>query len=162
MIILTLKNQVHLSESSLSIFFFPALKSIQPHLMAGTLLKLDVNPKLILWIVNFLVNHWRELPQVSFLSRQTRLLLRQNQGSRDTTNTCLSRQQFCRGKHTFVAKTVLVAVAANDMVNRCQKVCHQAALSSSRCITIGSPQGAVLSPIPFTLYADDCTGTDST
>ena len=35
----------------------------------------------------------RELPQVSFLSRQIFV----------TTNTCLSQQKFCQDKHTFVA-----------------------------------------------------------
>ena len=29
-------------------------------------------------------------------------------------------------------------------------------------ISTGSPQGTVLSPIPFTLYTNDCTGTDTT
>ena len=31
-----------------------------------------------------------------------------------------------------------------------------------RSISIGSPQGTVLSPIFFTLYANDCTGADIT
>ena len=29
-------------------------------------------------------------------------------------------------------------------------------------ISTGSPQGTVLSPIPFKLYTNDCTGTDTT
>ena len=76
------------------------------YLMASTHLKLDVNPRLILWIVDFLVNH-------------------------------------------------------------SQTVRHQAALSSSRSISTGSPQGTVLSPILFTLYTNAiqmtaCTGNDTT
>ena len=69
--------------------------------MASKILKLDVNPRLILWIVEFLVN-------------------------------------------------------------RSRTVRHQAVLSSSRSISTGCPQGTVLSPILFTLYANDCTGTDIT
>ena len=68
--------------------------------MASKLLKLNVNPRLILWIVDFLVN-------------------------------------------------------------RSQTVRHQASLSSSRSISTGSPQGSVLSPVLFTLYANDYTGTDT-
>ena len=66
---------------------------IQPHLMASKLSILDVNPRLILCIVDFLVN-------------------------------------------------------------RSQTVRHQAALSSSRSISTGSPQGTVISPVLFTLYTD--------
>ena len=85
----------------LFIDFSSAFNSIQPHLMASKLLKLDVNPRLILWIVDFLVN-------------------------------------------------------------RSQTVRHQAVLSSSRFISTGSPQGTVISPSLFTLYTNDCTGTDTT
>ena len=48
------------------------------------------------------------------------------------------------------------------LVSRSQTVRHQAALSSSRSIFIGSPQGTVLSPIFFTLYTNVCTDTDTT
>ena len=70
--------------------------------------------------------HWRELPQVSFLSRQifyhvfcsdknmlaaTKRLSRQNYVCRNkifvATNTCLSRQKFCRDKIMFVLRKVL-------------------------------------------------------
>ena len=61
------------------------------YLTASKLLKIDVNPRLILWIVDF-------------------------------------------------------------VVNRSQTVRRQAALSSSRSVSTGSPQGTVLSPILFTLY----------
>ena len=40
----------------LFIDFSSTFNTIQPHLMASKLLKLDLNPRLILWIVNFLVN----------------------------------------------------------------------------------------------------------
>ena len=85
----------------LFIDFSYASNSIQPHLMASKILKLDVNPRLILWIVDFLVS-------------------------------------------------------------RSQTVRHQAALSSSRSISTGSPQGTVLSPILSTVYTNDCTGTGTT
>ena len=52
--ILILKKQVHLSE--LLIGFSSGFNTIQPHLMASKLLKFNVNPRLILWIVNFLVS----------------------------------------------------------------------------------------------------------
>ena len=45
--------------SFVRIFFIDfsyAINTTQPHLMASKLLKLDVNPRLILWIVGFLVN----------------------------------------------------------------------------------------------------------
>jgi hypothetical protein len=84
----------------LFIDFSSAFNTIQPHLLASKLLSLDVNPKLILWIVDFLVN-------------------------------------------------------------RSQTVCFQQALSSSRTTCVGSPQGTVLSPVIFTLYTNDCCGTDS-
>ena len=47
------------------------------------------------------------------------------------------------------------------LVNRSRTVRHRAALSSSRSIYTGSPQGTVLSPILFALYTNDCTGTDT-
>ena len=40
----------------LFIRFYSAFNTIQPHLMASKPLKLDINPRLILWIVDFLVN----------------------------------------------------------------------------------------------------------
>ena len=85
----------------LFIDFSSAFNTIQPHLMASKLLKLDVNSRLIFWIVDFLVS-------------------------------------------------------------RSQTDHHQAALLSSRFISTGSPQGTVLSPILFTIYTNDCTGTDTT
>ena len=85
----------------LFINFSSAFNTIQPHLMASKILKLDVNSRLILWIVDFLVS-------------------------------------------------------------RSQTVRHQAALLSSRFISTGSPQGIVLSPILFTIYTNNCTGTDRT
>ena len=59
------------------------------------------------------IYHWRERPQVSFLSRQ-------KYACRDKTflvaKVCLSRQNYvCRSKHVFVAtKLILVAAPAND------------------------------------------------
>ena len=80
--------------------FFFVFSTIQPHLMARTLLKRNINPRLILRIVDF-------------------------------------------------------------FLNRSQTTRFQAALSSSRSISYGSPQGGNLSPILFTLCANDCSGTDS-
>ena len=59
-------------------------------------------------------HHWREMPQVSFLSRQTRVchdkrrvLSRQKYVCRYTTfvvtKSCLSGQNLCRDRYTFVA-----------------------------------------------------------
>ena len=53
--------------------------------------------------------HWRELPQVLFLSRQNTSFV--------STNICLS---FCRDKHVCCNKTF---VAANIILSR-QKFCH--------------------------------------
>ena len=85
----------------LFIDFSSAFNTIQPHLMALKLLKLDVCPKLILWIVDFLTN-------------------------------------------------------------RSQTVSFHQALSDSRSTSTGAPQGTVLSPVLFTLYTNDCSGTDLT
>ena len=41
----------------LFIGFSSAFNTMQPYLLTSKLLKLDFNPRLILWIVNFLVNH---------------------------------------------------------------------------------------------------------
>ena len=48
------------------------------------------------------------------------------------------------------------------LVNRSQSVCFQHALSDSRTTSTGSPQGTVLSPVLFTLYTNDCIGTNIT
>ena len=48
------------------------------------------------------------------------------------------------------------------LVNRPQSVRFQHALSDTRTTSTGSPQGTVLSPVLFTLYTNDCTGTDTT
>jgi hypothetical protein len=85
----------------LFIDFSSAFNTIQPHLMALKLLALDVCPRLILWILSFLVN-------------------------------------------------------------RSQSVRFHRALSSSRSTSTGSPQGTVLSPVLFTLYTNDCRGSDLT
>ena len=55
----------------------------------------------------------------------------------------------------------LILWIVDFFVNRSQTVHHQAALSSSCSISTGSPQGTVLS-ILFTVYTNDCTGTDTT
>ena len=75
--------------------------TIQPHLMALKLLSCNVNPKLILWIIGFLVK-------------------------------------------------------------RTQAVRFQRALWSSKPTSTGSPQGTVLSPVLFTLYTNDCSGSNTT
>ena len=85
----------------LFIDFSSAFNTIQPHLMALKLLNLSVCPKLILWIISFLVN-------------------------------------------------------------RSQSVSFHHALSDSRSTSTGSPQGTVLSPVLFTLYTNDISGSDQT
>jgi gmma-aminobutyric acid receptor subunit gamma len=81
--------------------FSSAFNTIQPHLMALKLIRLNVEPKLVLWILSFLTN-------------------------------------------------------------RKQAVRFQTALSSERYTSTGSPQGTVLSPVLFTLYTNDCCGTECT
>ena len=48
------------------------------------------------------------------------------------------------------------------LVNHSQTVRQQAEVSFARSISTGSPQGTVLSPVLFTLYTSDCTGTGTT
>ena len=85
----------------LFIDFSSAFNTIQPHLMALKLQIMQVCPKLILWIINFLVE-------------------------------------------------------------RSQCVRFDGMISSERNTFTGAPQGTVLSPILFTLYTNDCTGTSVT
>ena len=82
----------------LFIDFSSAFNTIQPHLMALKLLNLSVCPKLILWIISFLVN-------------------------------------------------------------RSQSVSFHHAISDSRSTSTGSPQGTLLSPVLFTLYTNDISGS---
>ena len=71
--------------------------------------------------------HWLELPQVSFLSRQTRLLSRQKYACRDKTFVA-TKDVFCHDKHVFVAtKMILVAAPAND--TRCASCPRDAGIS---------------------------------
>ena len=81
--------------------FSSAFNTIQPHLLALKLLNLNVDSKLILWLISFLVG-------------------------------------------------------------RTQSVCFQSAVSVPKSTSTGSPQGTVLSPALFTLYTDDCRGTETT
>ena len=65
-------------------------------------------------IIVVLTYHWRELPQVSFLSRQTRVC-------RDKIKLVaiklLLRQKFCHDKHAFIAtKDMFVAT---KMISTC-------------------------------------------
>ena len=55
----------------------------------------------------FVTYHWRELPQVSCLSRQTRVC--RDKHVFVATKVCLSRQTFCRDKHIFVAASLLLS-----------------------------------------------------
>ena len=52
----------------LFIDFSSAFNTIQSHLVASKRLKLDVKPRLILWIVDFLVNHSRTVHHQAVLS----------------------------------------------------------------------------------------------
>lgn len=56
----------------------------------------------------------------------------------------------------------LILWITSFLVNRSQFVRYQHAHSSEKATYIGSPQGTVLSPILFTLYTNDCVGSDST
>ena len=48
------------------------------------------------------------------------------------------------------------------LVKRAQSVRFQQSLSSVKFTSTGAPQGTVLSPVLFTLYTNDCRGTEST
>ena len=52
----------------LFINFSSAFNTTQPQLMASKLLKFDINPRLILWIVNFLVNRFQTVHHHAVLS----------------------------------------------------------------------------------------------
>ena len=57
----------------------------------------------------------------------------------------------------------LVLWILDILVQRTQSVRYQTAVSSSRSISAGSPQGTVLSPVLFTFYTNDCKlGNDTT
>jgi hypothetical protein len=56
----------------------------------------------------------------------------------------------------------LILWICSFLVNRSQSVRFQQALSSTQSTSTGSPQGTVLSPVLFTLYTNDCTGTETT
>ena len=55
----------------------------------------------------------------------------------------------------------LILWVVSFLVDRSQSVSFDHALSNSRSTSTGSPQGTVLSPVLFTLYTNDCTGTES-
>ena len=61
-----MKNQLFVR--ILFIDFSSAFNAIYPHLLASKPLKLDVNPRLILWIVDFLVNHSQTVRHQAVLS----------------------------------------------------------------------------------------------
>ena len=46
------------------------------------------------------------------------------------------------------------------LLNRTQSVRFQSVLSSHLCTSTDVPQGTVLAPVLFTLYTNDCRGTD--
>ena len=84
----------------LYIDFSSAFNTIQPHILANKLIDLQVDPHLILWLVDFLVN-------------------------------------------------------------RSQRVRYQHAISDSKVINTGAPQGTVLAPVLFTLYTNDMLSSSS-
>ena len=97
------------------------------------------------WANLAFVYYWQELPQVSFLSRQKRLLWRQNYVCCDksfvTTNIILSRQAyfFSRQKTCFVksfvaTKMILVAAPANDICEGLVMLLKVLREEPSRCI----------------------------
>ena len=56
----------------------------------------------------------------------------------------------------------LICWVVNFLVNRTQSVYFGKAISDSRSTSTGAPQGTVLSPVLFTLYTNDCNGTETT
>ena len=67
--------------------------------------------------------HWRELPQVSFLSRQTRLLSRQKYACHDKTFVA-TKLCWSRDKHNFVATKAFVATSVAKLLLRQNYVCR--------------------------------------
>ena len=71
-----------------------------------------------------LLYHWRKLPQVSFLSRQTRVcrdkgrvlskMCRDKHKCRDKImQLFLSRQKFCHDRHVFAATNIILSIRAD-------------------------------------------------
>ena len=56
----------------------------------------------------------------------------------------------------------LILWITSFLVNRSQTVSFKQTLSLPRSTSTGSPQGTVLSPVLFTLYTNDCTGSPIT
>ena len=81
--------------------FSSAFNTIKQYYLAKKLVRLNISPKLVIWIINFLSH----------------------------------RKQFVRFKGV---------------------------LSGQRSTSTGVPQGCVLFPVLFTLYTNDCTGTENT
>ena len=73
----------------LVIDFSSAFNTIQPHLLALKLLHLDINPKLILWIVNFLLHRTQSIRFQNSISSQRHTCTGAPQG------TVLSPVLFC-------------------------------------------------------------------
>ena len=65
----------------LFIDFSSAFSNIQPHLMASKLWNLDVNPRLILWIVDFLVNRSQAVRHQAVLSSSRSISTSSPQGT---------------------------------------------------------------------------------
>ena len=63
---------------------------------------------------------------------------------------------------SFHVSPHLIQWILSFLVHRSQSVRFQKALSSVRHTSTGSPQGTVLSPVLFTLYTNDCSGTNIT
>ena len=114
--------------------FFSAFNTIQPHLMACKLRNMNVNPTLILWVLDFLTNRsqYVKVNVASFSSRKTNTGVPQGSVISPVLYTL-----YTPGKY-YLPCTV-------------HPVHLREVLSPLYC-TPCTPQGSVISPILYTMY----------